>query len=85
LTTISKQTPGEAYCEPPVTTLLVATSVVAVPSYVLEFSSSLPVHPSLIHTYFIHSQPVTVQKIHKDLGVIMSMIIMISNHKANIA
>ena len=38
----------------------------------VRFSSSLPVHPSLIHIYFIHDQPVTIQKIHKDLGVIMS-------------
>ena len=26
---------------------------------------SFPVYPSLIHTCFIHNQPVTVQKIHK--------------------
>ena len=37
----------------------------------VRVSSSLPVHPSLINTYFIHAQPVTVLKIHKDLGVII--------------
>ena len=31
----------------------------------VRFSSSFPVYPSLIHTCFIHNQPVTVQKIHK--------------------